>query len=120
MKSVFEVVLIIWLSLTFLFCMMIFSEEVLVKQEAIHIRNKVNEVIEINGGYTPSAESELNNLLSKISYVVTIDVSKKGKLNYGEKLDYKITIKYKRKLPFNDSEQDVQYSILGQFYNASY
>lgn len=120
MKSVFEVTLIIWLSLTFLFCMMIFSEEVMVKQEAVHIRNKVNEIVEINSGYTSTAEAEVNNLLSKIKYAVTVDVSKRGKLNYGEKLEYKITIKYKRKLPFNDNEQDVEYLILGQFYNSNY
>lgn len=118
MKSVFDVILMLWLSLTFLFCMMIFSEDVLVRQEGIHIRNKVNEIVEINGGYTQTASTEINDLISKYNNQVNINFSKNGKLDFGEKLVYEIVISYKRQLPFEKNEKTVSYSISGIYYNT--
>lgn len=120
MKNVFDVILMIWLSFIFIFCMVVFSEEVFIRQQTIHIRNKVNEIIEINSGYTTNAESELNNIMSNIKYSYKIDVSKKGKLSYGDKITYKVTLYYVRKLPFLDQQQNVAYTINGEYYHASY
>lgn len=120
MKNVFDVILMIWLSLTMLFCMFLFSEEVFVRQQSIHIRNKVSEIVEINSGYTDEAKIEIENLLSKIKYNSEIAVSKIGKLDYGEKLDYRITIKHDRKLPFSKFPQEIIYHITGEYYNANY
>lgn len=120
MKSVFDVILMVWISLMFLFCMVIFSEEVFIRQQSVHIRNKVNEIIEINGGYTQDAENEVNTLISKIKYQTNIEVSKKGKLNFGDKIEYKITMHYIRKLPFSQNPQQIKYSIIGEYYNTNY
>ena len=120
MKSVFYIILMIWLSFMMLFCMMLFSEDVFIKHQAVHIRNKVNEIVEINNGYTTNAENEINNLISQLDQDIEIIVSKRGKLNFGEKLNYKVIIKYKRKLPFNINQQDVSFSIGGEFYNSNY
>lgn len=120
MKNVFDVVLIIVLSLTMLFCMILFGEDVFIRQQSIHVRNKVNEIIEINSGYTSQAKNEISELLSNLKYDSEITVSKNGKLNYGEKIDYKIILKHNRKLPFSDEEKEVQYSIRGEYYNSNY
>lgn len=120
MKNVFDIILMIWISLIFLFCMVIFSEEVFIRQQSIHIRNKVNEIIEINGGYTQDAENEVNNLISNLKYQTDIEISKTGKLNFGEKVEYKITMHYTRKLPFSKNLQYIKYETVGEYYNASY
>lgn len=120
MKNVFDVILMIWISLIFLFCMVIFSEEVLIKQQSIHIRNKVNEIIEINGGYTQNAKNEINDLISKLKYQTNIEISKEGKLAFGEKVEYKIIMHYTRKLPFLKNPQHIKYETVGEYYNASY
>lgn len=100
--------------------MVIFSEEVLIKQQTIHIRNKVNEIIEINGGYTQTAKNEINSLISKVKYQTNVEFSKEGKLAFGEKLEYKIIMYYKRKLPFQKNPQQIKYETVGEYYNASY
>lgn len=120
MKNVFDVILMIWLSLTIIFCMVLFSEEVFIRQQTIHIRNKVNEVVEINSGYTETAEKEIKKLFTKIKYPSEIEVSKNGKLEYGEKLEYKVILHHSRKLPFFSEPQNVEYTIMGEFYNANY
>ena len=100
--------------------MVIFSEEVLIKQQSIHIRNKVNEIIEINGGYTQTAKNEINSLISKVKYQTIVEFSKEGKLAFGEKVEYKIIMYYKRKLPFQKNPQHIKYETVGEYYNASY
>ena len=100
--------------------MVIFSEEVLIKQQSIHIRNKVNEIIEINGGYTQTAKTEINSLISEIKYQTNVEFSKEGKLNFGEKVEYKIIMYYERKLPFQKNPQQIKYETVGEYYNASY
>lgn len=120
MKNVFDIVLIIGLSLSMLFCMVLFGEDVFIRQQSIHIRNKVNEIIEINSGYTEKAKIEINDLLSTIKYDSEITVSKIGKLEYGKKIDYKIVLKHNRKLPFSNEEKEIEYSITGEYYNSNY
>lgn len=120
MKNVFDVILMIWISLIFLFCMVVFSEEVIIKQQSIHIRNKVNEIIEINGGYTQTAKNEINSLISKVKYQINIEFSKEGKLAFGEKVEYKIIMYYERKLPFQKNPQQIKYETVGEYYNAGY
>lgn len=100
--------------------MVIFSEEVLIKQQSIHIRNKVNKIIEINGGYTQNAKNEINSLISKLKYRTNIEFSKDGKLAFGEKVEYKIVMHYERKLPFQTNLQQIKYETVGEYYNASY
>ena len=120
MKNVFDVILMIWIGLIFMFCMVTFSEEVFIRQQTIHLRNKMNEILEINGGYTQQADQEINSLFSKSKYSYEFQISKKGKLNYGEKVEYKIILHYKRKLPFNIDTEDIEHSIMGEYYNSSY
>lgn len=104
----------------FLCVLVIFSEEVFIRQQIIHIKNKINEIIEINGGYITNAETELNNIMSNIKYTYKVDVSKKGKLSYGDKITYKVTLYYVRKLPFLSQQQNVEYGITCEYYHASY
>lgn len=113
MKNVFDVILMIWLSLTMIFCIVLFSEEVFIRQQSIHIRNKISEIVEIHGGYTTDAENEVNDLLSNIKYQTDINVSKNGKLEYGEKITFKVILHHQRKIPFFNTVQNVEYSIIG-------
>lgn len=120
MKNVFEVILMMWLSLTILFCLVVFSEEVFIRQQTIHIRNKVNEIVEINSGYTEDAKLEIEEFLTKIKYESEVEVSKVGKLDYGERLDYRVIIKHDRILPFFSESQKLEFAISGEFYNINY
>ena len=86
MKSVFDIMLIVFVTLTMFVCMMFFAEEIGVQQQAIHLRNRINEILEINGGYTNEAKTELDSLIDNLSRTTTVEFSKTGKLNYGEKI----------------------------------
>ena len=44
MKDFFDIVLILFITLTMFICMMFFAEEVAVQQEAVHLRNRVIEI----------------------------------------------------------------------------
>lgn len=121
MKNIFEIVVIIFITLSVFVCLILFSEEVLIRQESVQLRSKVSEIVEINSGYTLDAETKINNLISNFKYKTEISVSKKGKLNYGEELKYTIKIYNKRKLPFTSSnEESVSYEINGSYYNINY
>lgn len=37
-----------------------------------------------------------------------------------KKVEYKIILHYKRKLPFNSDTEDIEHSIMGEYYNSSY
>ena len=120
MKNIFEIVVIIFITLSVFVCLILFSEEILIRQETVHIRSKVNEIVEINSGYTTNAEVKITNILNELNYKAEISVSKKGKLNYGEELTYIITIYHKRKLPFtNSKEENVSYKVKGSYYNIN-
>ena len=41
MKDLFNIVVILFITLTMFICMMFFAEEVAVQHEAIHLRNRV-------------------------------------------------------------------------------
>jgi len=119
MKDLFNVILIIFVTLTIFVCMMFFAEEVLVQHEAIHLRNRVIEQIEINSGYTTEAEEEINKLINDSERTIVVNVSKKGKLSYGEKINIEVIIFYERKLPFDLNGKLVKYSIIGEYYNIN-
>lgn len=119
MKSVFDIMLIVFVTLTMFVCMMFFAEEIGVQQQAIHLRNRINEILEINGGYTNEAKTELDSLIDNLSRTTTVEFSKTGKLNYGEKIIFEIVIFYKRKLPFYQDSTTVRYGIEGEYYNIN-
>ena len=99
--------------------MMFFAEEVVIQNEAIHLRNRVIEQIEINSGYTEEAEDEINDLISNTERTIIVNVSKKGKLAFGEKVDIEVIIYYNRRLPFDINGKQVKYSIIGEYYNVN-
>lgn len=119
MKDLFNIVVILFVTLTMFICMMFFAEEVAVQHEAIHLRNRVIEQIEINNGYTTEAETEINKLINKSGRTIIVNVSKKGNLSYGEKINIEVIIFYQRKLPFDLEGKLVKYSIIGEYYNIN-
>ncbi|MBE6153924.1 MAG: hypothetical protein E7166_06860 [Firmicutes bacterium] len=119
MKDFFEIVLILFITLSMFICMMFFSEEVSVQQEAIHLRNRVIEIIEIENGYTNNAKDEINSLISNSKRQIIVNVNKSGKLNYGDKVIIEVSIYYNRRLPFNIEGKLVKYSIMGEYYNIN-
>ena len=92
MKDLFNIVVILFITLTMFICMMFFAEEVAVQHEAIHLRNRVIEQIEINNGYTTEAETEINKLINRSGRTIIVNVSKKGNLSYGEKVNIEVII----------------------------
>lgn len=119
MKDFFDIVLILFITLTMFICMMFFAEEVGVQQEAIHLRNRVIEIIEIENGYTDEAKEEVNKLINNSGRTIIVNVSKNGNLEYGEKVIIEISIFYERKLPFNVEGELVKYTIMGEYYNIN-
>lgn len=119
MKSVFDMVLIIIICFLMIFCMLIFCEEVLIRQQGVHLRDKINELVEINSGYTSEVEDSINVLLENFNYEYDILFSKNGKLLYGEELIYIVKIYYERYLPFYEESQKVEFIINGQYYNIN-
>lgn len=99
--------------------MVIFCEEVLIRQQAIHLRNKINELVEINSGYTEDVESSLEELLEDFKYDYDLYFNKSGVLDYGEELLYTVTIYYERDLPFYEDSDLIEFSISGQYYNIN-
>lgn len=119
MKSVFDMILMVIISFMMIFCMVIFCDEVLIRQQGIHLRNKINELVEINSGYTDEVDIALDELLEDFNYDYSIEFSKDGQLEYGEKLIYVVTIYYERNLPFYDDAQLVEYTVTGQYFNIN-
>ena len=119
MKDIFDIVIILFITLTMFICMMFFVEEFSVQQEAIHLRNRVIEQIEINNGYTSEAEQEVHKLINKSGRTIIVNVSKKGVLSYGEKVIIEIIIFHNRRLPFNNEGKEVKYTIMGEYYNIN-
>ena len=119
MKSVFDVILIIFITIVMFMSMVFFTDEVVVSQEAVHIRNEVINLIEIYSGYTEEAKAVMNSKLESLDKDVTITVSKEGKLIYGEEVKVEVSILYNRKLPFLNIDKEVIYKSKGVFYNVS-
>lgn len=118
MKSIFDIIMIIFISMTMFISMLFFSEEVLVKQQAVQIRNRVINLVEIESGYTTKVEEQITEDLKDFSKEYLISVSKIGKLEQFEKLEIEIIIKHNRKLPFNN-EKLVEHISRGVFYNVN-
>ena len=118
MKSVFEVVLIIFITIVMFMSMVFFADEITVSQEAVQIRNETINLIEINGGYTEQVKSEINSKIEKLNKNIIITVSKEGRLNYGEEVNIEVSITYRRKIPFLNIDKDVIYKSRGVFYNV--
>ena len=96
MKDFLDIFIICIVTITIFFCMMIFSKEVLIQQQAIHLRNRIIEIIEIENGYTDNAKQEINNLIQNSKNTIIINVNKNGTLEYGEKLTFEIITFYER------------------------
>lgn len=119
MKDFFDVVLVLFITLTMFVCMMFFAEEIAVQQESVHLRNRVIEIIEIENGYTAAAKNKVNELISNSSRNIIVNVSKEGTLEFGEKVIIEVSIFYHRKLPFDKSDKLVKYTIMGEYYNIN-
>lgn len=119
MKDFFDIVLILVITLTMFICMMFFAQEVSVQQEAVHLRNRVIEIIEIENGYTQEAKNKVKNLIINSKRDIIVNVNKEGTLNYGDKVIIEVSIYYNRRLPFNPTGNLVKYSILGEYYNIN-
>ena len=119
MKDFFDVVLILFITLTMFICMMFFAEELAVEQEAIHLRNRVIEIIEIENGYTETAKNKVDNLIEKSERDIVVNVSKNGVLEYGEQILIEVNIFYQRRLPFNQSGEMIKYRVTGEYYNIN-
>lgn len=118
MKNFFDIVLIIFITLTMFISMMFFAEEVIVQQEATHLRNRVIEQIEIHNGYTIKAKREIRKLIEKSKRTIIVNVSKNGKLDFGEKVTIEVAIFYERRLPFIEKKM-VKYAVIGEYYNIN-
>ncbi len=119
MKSVFDVMLIIFVTLTMFICMMLFAEEVTVQQQTVHLRNRIVEILEINGGYTEEAKEEVNGIVDNLNNEVVFHISKEGKLEYGEKVTFEVAIFFERKLPFYNNPTTVRYGVIGEYFNTN-
>jgi len=119
MKDFLDIFIICIVTITIFFCMMIFAKEVLIQQQALHLRNRIIEIIEIENGYTDNAKQEINNLIQKSKNTIIINVNKIGTLEYGEKLTFEIITFYERKLPFQIESKSIKYSIIGEYYNVN-
>ena len=119
MKDLLSIFLIIFVTMTMFISMMFFAEEVVVQQEAIHIRNRVIEILEIEGGYTSVAKSNINSIIQKSKRNIIVNVNKEGKLSFGEKIKLEVAIYYNRRLPFMTSNELIKYSIFGEYYNIN-
>ena len=119
MKDFFDVVLVLFITLTMFVCMMFFAEEIAVQQEAVHLRNRVIEIIEIENGYTAAAKSRVNELINNSRRNIIVNVSKEGTLEFGEKVIIEILVFYQRKLPFDEAGKLVKYTIMGEYYNIN-
>ena len=60
----------------------------------------------------------LNNKIEKLNKNITIEVSKEGRVSYGEEVNIEVSITYKRKMPFLNIDKDVIYKSKGVFYNV--
>lgn len=118
MKNVFEIVLIIFITLSTFMAMVFFVDEVSISQSTVQIRNEIINLIEINGGYTQEVKDEVIDRLEKINKQVTVSVSKEGKLAYGEEIVVTVSIAHKRSMTFLNIDNDVIYTSKGVFYNV--
>lgn len=119
MKSFFDIVLLLFVTLTMFICMMFFAEELTIQQEAIHLRNRVIEIMEINNGYTNEAKNEINKIIEKSGRNIKVNVNKEGTLRQGEEVIFDIVITYERRLPFDESGKEIEYKIMGEYYNIN-
>ena len=119
MKDIFDIFLILIITLTMFICMMFFAEEVAISNEAVHLRNRVIEILEINSGYTDKAKEEVKDLIENSKRNIIVNISKEGKLLYGEKVIIEVVMFYDRRLPFNNYDKQVKYSIMGEYYNTN-
>ena len=118
MKSFFEIYLIIFITFTMFISMMFFAEEIVIQQEGLHLRNRIIEIIETKNGYTNEAKQIVEELIDNSKRDIDINVTKTGKLNYGEKIRFEIKINHERKLPFKNKET-VTYRTIGEYYNVN-
>lgn len=118
MKSFFEIYLIIFITFTMFISMMFFTEEIVIQQEGLHLRNRIIEIIETRNGYTNEAKQLVEELINKSKRDVEVNVTKNGTLSYGEKVQIEIIISHNRKLPFKD-EEIVEYTTIGEYYNVN-
>lgn len=119
MKNMFDVMLVLIITLTMFIAMMFFAEEVSIEHEAIHFRSRVSEILEIEGGYTEAAKAKVNQLINKSNRTIIVNVSKEGKLDYGEKITFEVIFFYNRKIPFVADENLIKYNIFGEYYNIN-
>ena len=118
MKDYFDIVLILAITLTVFFCMMFFAEEIIVQQKAVHLRNRIVEQMEINGGYTIEAKTAIDQMIADEGPNIQVTVSKSGKLNFGEKVEFEVIVFYQRRLPFNANGETIKYVVKGEYYNV--
>jgi len=119
LKDFFDIMLILIITLTMFISMMFFASELTIQQEAIHLRSRVIEIIEIENGYTESAKTRVNKLIKNSKHNIIVNTSKNGSLEFGEKIIIEIIIFYERKLPFNAISKIVKYTIMGEYYNIN-
>lgn len=120
MKSVFETIIIVFVSLIMTLGMVFFVDEVVAQQECVQIRNQIIDIVDVNGGYTAAAKAQADEVIATASEPVTISVSKTGVLSYGEKIEIKVELVHKRKIPLLGIDEDVLYSAKGMYYNTQF
>lgn len=121
MNSIFDTIVIIFISLTIFICLILFSEDVVIRQDTTYLKTKICEIIEIESGYTEEAKEKIDEILASLNYETILEVSKIGRLEYGEELTFTITVINERKLPFIGSETEtIQYSSIGSYYNINF
>lgn len=120
MKSVFETIIIVIASLTMVMGMVYFVDEVNTQQHTVQIRNQVIDIIDVNGGYTTSAKDKVDEIIAESEEPLKVTVSKAGVLAYGEKIEIKVEINHRRKIPGLSIDERVIYSAKGMYYNTQF
>lgn len=116
---IFEVMLVIYVSLVMLVSMVYFTDEVAINNQAIYLRNKIINQIDVHGGYTEELENKIILELEKFDKDIILEISKKGQLNFGESVTVKVTIDHQRTIPVLNIDKKIIYSSEGVFYNAN-
>lgn len=120
MKSVFETIVIVFVSLVMVMAMVFFVDEVVAQQECVQVRNQIIDIVDVNGGYTAAAKAQVDEVIATSSEPVTVSVSKTGVLAYGEKIEIKVELVHKRIIPMLGIDEDVLYSAKGMYYNTQF
>lgn len=111
MKNNIEIMASIGLFFMIFLSIFIFTKEVFVRQELVLIKSQINEILEINRGYTSEAKEQIIVLLDNLNVEYTFEVTNDGLLDLGEDIVYNLVVNRNFKL------LEFDYTVSGRYYN---